>query len=152
MNPDGDGRLRDALRALGDVPPPGGDLAGDAGGGRPAGGVRSGTLAALPRRVVGPQRAGVADRDALLRDGLAAVRWVPLGHPYRPAWSPDGRLLVSARLGIGSVTRVVVVDPATGRFTRDATVRTAYADPEVAEASWAPDGTGFVLPAGTEGP
>jgi hypothetical protein len=47
---------------------------------------------------------------------------------------------------------VVVVDPAGGRFTRDVTIGTALVAPEVAEASWEPDGTGFALAGRTAGP
>jgi hypothetical protein len=127
------------------VSPDGGRVAvwddSDAGG---LSATSSGGESYTPGRAPARRRVGIAERGALLAGGLAAVRWLPLTHAYRPKWSADGsRLLVSERTREDDGVRVVVADSRSGDLVSDVTVDV---DSYFPEASWAPDGSGFTLP------
>ncbi|HEV7653558.1 MAG TPA: hypothetical protein VGP36_02320 [Mycobacteriales bacterium] len=101
--------------------------------------VRSGGVEGSPGY---PSTFGVADRGALLRDGLTAVRWLDpavqtVAAPL-PRWSPDGTRLAYSSIRKGEdVVRAGVVNAATGRTEATFTIPERCSD---CDLSWSADG------------
>ncbi len=96
----------------------------------------------------GESRLGIADRTALLRDGLDAVRWLDRRVPWdgRAKWSPDGkRLLLTAGIKTGPPLRAYVVDGDTGAVLRELRFP-SISEPPALAFSWSPDGREIFLP------
>ena len=96
----------------------------------------------------GESRLGIADRAALLRDGLDAVRWLDRRVPWegRAKWSPDGkRLLLTAGIKTGPPLRAYVVDGDTGAVLRELRFP-SISEPPALAFSWSPDGREIFLP------
>lgn len=94
----------------------------------------------------GATRLGVADRTALLRDGLGIVRWLDRRIEWSGVeWSPDGeRLLLTGGIKGEPPVRAYVVDGATGTVQHE--LRFPSITEPVAQAfSWSPDGRDIYL-------